>query len=95
MQLYHIRPWTMNDFYPGKRLSTRGDLCTVRYVGAIAGKKGSWLGVEWDDATRGKHTGTFDGLEYFKCTLYHESVFRHEAELTYQAETRLHLQDRL
>ncbi|KAI4719861.1 hypothetical protein E4T48_03902 [Aureobasidium sp. EXF-10727] len=57
----------MSSFYPGKRLSTKGERCTVRYVGEVKGKQGQWLGVEWDDPTRGKHSGTHDGIEYFKC----------------------------
>ncbi|KAI5250399.1 hypothetical protein E4T43_00340 [Aureobasidium subglaciale] len=57
----------MSSFYPGKRLSTKGERCTVRYVGEVKGKSGQWLGVEWDDPTRGKHCGSHDGVEYFKC----------------------------
>lgn len=26
-----------------------------------------WLGVEWDDPSKGKHNGTVEGFEYFKC----------------------------
>ncbi|KAI5207473.1 hypothetical protein E4T39_01867 [Aureobasidium subglaciale] len=61
----------MSSFYPGKRLSTKGERCTVRYVGEVKGKSGQWLGVEWDDPTRGKHSGTHDGVEYFKCRSSH------------------------
>ena len=53
--------------YVGQRLSLKGQACTVRYVGAVADKKGEWLGVEWDDASRGKHDGTHDGTSYFTC----------------------------
>ena len=28
--------------------------------------KGVWLGVEWDDPTRGKHSGEHEGVSYFK-----------------------------
>ena len=55
--------------YVGQRLSLKGQTCTVRYVGAVAEKKGEWLGVEWDDASRGKHDGTHDGTSYFTCWL--------------------------
>ncbi|KAK4697840.1 tubulin-specific chaperone E, partial [Lecanoromycetidae sp. Uapishka_2] len=36
--------------HTGQRLSYEDQLCTVRYVGPVAGTKGDWLGVEWDDA---------------------------------------------
>ncbi|KAI5209781.1 hypothetical protein AUEXF2481DRAFT_5945 [Aureobasidium subglaciale EXF-2481] len=61
----------MSSFYPGKRLSTKGERCTVRYIGEVKGKSGQWLGVEWDDPTRGKHSGSHDGIEYFKCRSSH------------------------
>lgn len=51
----------------GQRLSYDGILCTVRYIGAVAGTSGSWLGVEWDDATRGKHDGHHKDVRYFEC----------------------------
>lgn len=53
--------------YIGERISYDGALCTVRYVGQVAGASGSWLGVEWDDATRGKHNGSHKGASYFTC----------------------------
>ncbi len=52
---------------PGRRLSYDGALCTVRYVGAVAGTSDEWLGVEWDDGSRGKHDGTHKGVRYFAC----------------------------
>ena len=30
---------------------------------------GVWLGVEWDDASRGKHSGDHHGVHYFSCRL--------------------------
>ncbi|KAI8632236.1 hypothetical protein F5Y19DRAFT_355694 [Xylariaceae sp. FL1651] len=51
----------------GDRLSYDGALCTVRYVGEVAGTSGYWLGVEWDDASRGKHDGSHKGVKYFTC----------------------------
>ncbi|CAO2650380.1 Nn.00g016720.m01.CDS01 [Neocucurbitaria sp. VM-36] len=54
-------------FYIGKRLSFDRQLCTVRYHGAVPGTKGQWLGVEWDDPTRGKHSGEHQGVKYFQC----------------------------
>ncbi|RCI15368.1 hypothetical protein L249_6757 [Ophiocordyceps polyrhachis-furcata BCC 54312] len=51
--------------YVGQRMSYSGATCTVRYAGAVAETQGSWLGVEWDDGTRGKHDGCHRGERYF------------------------------
>ena len=51
----------------GDRLSFDGAVCTIRYVGEVAGTFGSWLGVEWDDSSRGKHDGSHKGVRYFSC----------------------------
>ncbi|SPO00946.1 related to tubulin-specific chaperone e (tubulin folding cofactor E) [Cephalotrichum gorgonifer] len=51
----------------GQRLSYDDLVCTVRYVGEVAGTSGAWLGVEWDDPTRGKHDGSHKGVKYFEC----------------------------
>ena len=53
--------------YPGRRLSFSGVQCTVRYAGPVEGTKGYWLGVEWDDPSRGKHDGSHSGVRYFEC----------------------------
>ena len=54
--------------YLGQRISFDGHLCTVRYIGPIkTTKKGDWLGVEWDDPSRGKHDGSHEGERYFQC----------------------------
>eukprot|EP00483_Globobulimina_turgida_P005467 UN05477 len=38
----------------------------VKYVGEIHGKKGVFYGVElWKG--EGKHSGTYEGVEYFEC----------------------------
>ncbi|RJE19980.1 hypothetical protein PHISCL_07678 [Aspergillus sclerotialis] len=55
------------DFKLGERRSFDGNLCTIRYVGEVAGTSGQWLGVEWDDPTRGKHPGEHKGVRYFTC----------------------------
>ncbi|GAM41614.1 hypothetical protein TCE0_042r14863 [Talaromyces pinophilus] len=51
----------------GDRISFDGALCTVRYIGDVEGTKGDWLGVEWDDPFRGKHSGEHKGKRYFIC----------------------------
>lgn len=58
----------------GQRRSYDGALCTVRYVGEVEGASGSWLGVEWDDPSRGKHDGHHKGVRYFSCSHHHIST---------------------
>lgn len=53
--------------YIGQRRSYSGALCTIRYCGPLSGTKGEWLGVEWDEPTRGKHDGKHDGQQIFQC----------------------------
>lgn len=55
----------MTTQYPGMRLSFNNALCTVRYLGALPGQDGVWLGVEWDDPERGKHDGQYKGKRLF------------------------------
>ncbi|KAF7184021.1 hypothetical protein CNMCM7691_004511 [Aspergillus felis] len=60
--------------YVNQRRSYNGDLCTVRYVGKVEGTTGDWLGVEWDDPTRGKHSGEHNGVRYFTCRRKHPTA---------------------
>ena len=50
----------------GTRVSVDGYYGTVRFYGSVKGTQGTWLGVEWDDSTRGKHNGCYNGAQYFK-----------------------------
>ncbi len=47
--------------------SCQSAIATVRYIGALDGHPGTWVGLEWDDPTRGKNDGTVDGKRYFVC----------------------------
>uniref|UniRef100_A0A1B0AXA3 Tubulin-specific chaperone E n=1 Tax=Glossina palpalis gambiensis TaxID=67801 RepID=A0A1B0AXA3_9MUSC len=52
--------------YPiGIRVKIGVNSGTVRYIGEICGYKGTWLGIEWDDPSRGKHNGVVNGKHYF------------------------------
>ncbi|KZF26408.1 putative tubulin-specific chaperone [Xylona heveae TC161] len=62
------------DFHLGQRLSFDGALCTVRYTGEVKGTSGRWLGVEWDDVGRGKHSGEHGGIRYFECKSKHSTA---------------------
>ncbi|KOB69780.1 putative tubulin folding cofactor E [Operophtera brumata] len=50
----------------GSRIKCGEEFGTVKFIGEISGYKGIWYGVEWDDAARGKHDGSVDGVQYFK-----------------------------
>uniref|UniRef100_A0A8C4U5R1 Tubulin-specific chaperone E n=1 Tax=Falco tinnunculus TaxID=100819 RepID=A0A8C4U5R1_FALTI len=52
----------------GRRVLCGTEYATVRYVGCVPPTAGIWLGVEWDNPQRGKHDGTYEGTQYFKCT---------------------------
>ncbi|KAM4680115.1 tubulin-specific chaperone E-like isoform 1-T7 [Amazona ochrocephala] len=62
----------MTDWVPsealGRRVLCGTEYATVRYVGSVPPTAGIWLGVEWDDPQRGKHDGTYEGTQYFKCS---------------------------
>ncbi|RVX71755.1 hypothetical protein B0A52_03939 [Exophiala mesophila] len=53
--------------YINQRLSFNDAPCTVRWIGTLPKTTGTWLGVEWDDVSRGKHDGTYDGRRIFRC----------------------------
>jgi hypothetical protein len=51
----------------GSRIALAGFFGTVKFVGQVEGSSGIWLGVDWDDPLRGKHSGSKDGKIYFHC----------------------------
>uniref|UniRef100_A0A3Q3X8G6 Tubulin-specific chaperone E n=1 Tax=Mola mola TaxID=94237 RepID=A0A3Q3X8G6_MOLML len=50
-----------------KRVSCSRERATVRYVGPVPPTAGLWLGIEWDQPVRGKHSGSHGGVQYFTC----------------------------
>lgn len=52
----------------GCRVRIIKDFATVRYVGPVEKQEGTWVGVEWDDPSRGKHDGSTAGVRYFECS---------------------------
>ncbi|XP_076442503.1 tubulin-specific chaperone E-like [Babylonia areolata] len=50
----------------GDRIASAGDFGTVKFIGCVPPTKGTWLGVEWDDSSRGKHDGSHEGVRYFE-----------------------------
>ncbi|KAA8897219.1 hypothetical protein FN846DRAFT_893126 [Sphaerosporella brunnea] len=65
----------IDGFRINQRLSYDGALCTVRYIGKVGETKGEWLGVEWDDVLRGKHSGQHEGKKYFDCKIPNSATF--------------------
>ncbi|CCK72702.1 Pac2p KNAG_0L00810 [Huiozyma naganishii CBS 8797] len=54
-------------FAIGERFQIKNDICTIRYIGIID----RWpdvrvYGVEWDNVSRGKNSGSVDGKKYFE-----------------------------
>lgn len=47
--------------------SVDGARAFARWTGEVEGRAGTWIGVEWDDETRGKHDGVVDGKRLFTC----------------------------
>uniref|UniRef100_A0A1B6EEL5 Tubulin-specific chaperone E n=2 Tax=Clastoptera arizonana TaxID=38151 RepID=A0A1B6EEL5_9HEMI len=54
-----------SDIKISDRISKDNCLGTVMYIGEVPPTKGIWLGIDWDEPTRGKHNGTYDGVQYF------------------------------
>lgn len=52
----------------GCRVQILKDRATVKYIGPVKSQEGVWVGVEWDDASRGKHDGSTGGVQYFTTT---------------------------
>jgi hypothetical protein len=49
----------------------RLEMGTVRYDGPVPLEANNrWLGIEWDNPERGKHSGDHQGQQYFKCRYY-------------------------
>jgi len=56
----------------GKRIECEGYYGTVRFVGKLQKPNNAkvhqdltWVGIEWDKHSRGKHDGTYSGIQYF------------------------------
>lgn len=57
-----------NSVVVGRRVSVGAHTGVAQYVGSIPGTDSLWVGVEWDDSSRGKHDGIHNGIRYFKTT---------------------------
>lgn len=57
----------VNILFVGQRFYYEGYIGTIRYLGSVDETQGDWVGVEWDDHSRGRHNGSKNGKVYFKC----------------------------
>ncbi|CAG0887984.1 unnamed protein product [Darwinula stevensoni] len=66
----------------------------VKYIGPVEGMHGMWIGVEWDDPSRGKHDGSYCGTRYFKTLHPSSGSFVRATKLAKprSAEEAIHLQ---
>jgi len=62
----------------GRRIESEGHYGTVRFVGNLQKpdttklyQDVTWVGIEWDKPSRGKHDGSYGGIRYF--TTHHPS----------------------
>ena len=72
---FALAPWCcpcpsllrFTSFSPLQVRDTEGYRATVKYIGAIASARPEegWIGVEWDEQSRGKHDGQAYGRRYF------------------------------
>jgi dynactin complex subunit len=54
-----------SSFKLNQRIQVGYDRGTILYIGQVNRIKGEVLGIEWDNAERGKHSGNFEGVQYF------------------------------
>jgi len=66
----------------GDRVALNEEKATVCYIGEVPPTKGEWLGVEWDNPSRGKHNGSKDGIQYFKCNHLTGGSFIRESKVS-------------
>jgi dynactin complex subunit len=48
------------------RIILNGSTGVIKYYGPVENTTGVWVGVDWDNADRGKHDGNYQGKRYFK-----------------------------
>ena len=75
----HASPSTSSRPNIGCRVQIGECKATVKYVGEVQSQTGVWIGLEWDDAGRGKNDGSTGGCRYFQCRQAGAGSFmRHE-----------------
>ncbi|KAF9280409.1 hypothetical protein BGZ68_007251 [Mortierella alpina] len=75
----------------GQRIESEYNRGTVRYIGPVPPTKGEWIGVEWDDKARGKHSGEHNGQQYFQCLFPGTGSFTRISNKIHTGQTLLHI----
>lgn len=58
----------------GDRILYEGFIGTIKFHGEVPPASGKlWYGVEWDDRSRGKHSGEHEGVSYFECRFVYKN----------------------
>nr|CAH8831114.1 unnamed protein product [Trichobilharzia regenti] len=55
-----------NESLIGRRVVHEEYFGTICYVGQLPNSKDIWLGIDWDDSSRGRHDGSYNGIRYFQ-----------------------------
>ena len=69
----------------GRKVLFNNSAGVVRYFGPLVhqgkpenSKDEAWIGIEWEEVNRGKHDGTVNGHQYFKCAKNQGSLLKYE-----------------
>ncbi|XP_063861604.1 tubulin-specific chaperone E-like isoform X1 [Scylla paramamosain] len=50
----------------GRRVECDGHRGTIHWIGELPPAQGTWYGIDWDDASRGRHDGSHNNIKYFQ-----------------------------
>ncbi|KXN70070.1 hypothetical protein CONCODRAFT_171085 [Conidiobolus coronatus NRRL 28638] len=70
-------------FKLNQRIQVGDDRGTILYIGQVNRIKGEVLGIEWDNIERGKHSGNFEGIQYFTTIKPNSGSFLKQSTLTH------------
>lgn len=69
----------------GDRIQVSGEIATVKFVGQLpSGSSDAWIGLEWDNTDRGKHSGEFQGTRYFTTRCVEKDIILVLSNLIYK-----------
>lgn len=75
----------------GARIIYKGNVGTVCYIGCLDGYPDAeeWMGIEWDDASRGRHSGNHNGQRYFTTQVPNAGSFVKASKIGFGGRTTL------